>query len=361
MLNQNLPKQARALQNEIREAYRVLAFTTGEQAGYAIESQIRGMEDELAGYLNSTYTKKGKKPMAVTTRKPLSTPATSAATNSPFEVVSGVKAANQWLKLFLYGDYGSGKTVLSAQAVDVDNMRDVLFINIESGIQSIRGSRAVEHHADIDFIGCTTFDTFVAIHKMLLAYCQARDDDDTERITKMAQKYGFNSKKRYKTIIIDSLSELNQISLSRAFGENQDDLLATADSDDTRRDFGRNKQAMLKTVRAFRNLPMHVIATCGREWDQDERKKLGYQPRLTGALSKEVQAFWDVVGFVQTTAKRPGEDDDGDESSIARRLWLQPVGKFDAKNRLSSQEVTHIDNPTMGQLVSLLTRTKTSK
>lgn len=298
--------------------------------------------------------------MAVTTRKPLAEPASTAATAAPFSIVSGVKAAQPWLKLFFYGDYGSGKTVLSAQSVDVEVMKDVLFINIESGVQSIRGSRAVKNYADIDFVPCADFETFVAIHRMLLAYCQARDDDDAERIKKMAQKYGFNHTKRYRTVVIDSLSELNQISLARAFGENQDDLLATADSDDTRRDYGRNAQAMLKTVRAFRNLPMHVISTCGREWDQDERKKLGYQPRLTGKLAKEVQAFWDVIGFVQTAAQKPGEDEEGG-ASVARRLWLQPVGKFDAKNRLSSQEITHIDDPTMEKLVALLTRKSASK
>lgn len=337
----------------------------GEFAATEGSEFLEKSKKEVDSYTRSSYKKPDRtgkvKKVAVSIRKPLSEPASTAATAAPFSIVSGVKAAQPWLKLFFYGDYGSGKTVLSAQSVDVEVMKDVLFINIESGIQSIRGSRAVKNYAEIDFVPCPDFETFVAIHRMLLAYCQARDDDDSERIKKMAQKYGFNPVKRYRTVVIDSMSELNQISLARAFGENQDDLLATADSDDTRRDFGRNKQAMLKTIRAFRNLPMHVIATCGREWDQDERKKLGYQPRLTGALSKEVQAFWDVVGFVQTAAQKPGESEEGDTASVARRLWLQPVGKFDAKNRLSSQEVTHIDDPTMEKLVALLTRKSASK
>lgn len=326
------------------------------------------VDDNTEAYVKDTYVRKPKNTknksangsynMAV--KRQVSEPATTAVSDAPFSIVSGIRAAQPWLKIFIYGDYGAGKTVLSAQSADVERMRDVLFINIESGIQSVIGSGAIENHNMIDVIECKTFDRFVLIHKMLLAYCQARDDDDTERIRKMAAKYGFDPKKRYRTVVIDSLSELNEISLARAFGENQDDLMSVSDSDDTRRDFGRNRQAMLKTVRAFRNLPMHVITTCGQQWDEDERKKLGYQPRLTGQLAKQVQAFWDVVGFLQTSSKKSEDGEDG-EPVILRRLWLQRVGKFDAKNRLSSQDVTHLVDPTMKKLVSLLTKAQKAK
>jgi hypothetical protein len=168
----------------------------------------------------------------------------------------------------------------------------------------------------------------------------------------MAEKYGFNPKRRYRTIVIDSLSELNTLSLQRAFGDNPDDLLSKFESDDTRRDYGANKMAMIKVVISLRKLPIHVIATCGSEWDQDERKKLKHQPRLTGALSKEVQAHWNVVGFMEMLQK---ENDEGDPT-LVRRLWLQPLGKFDAKSRLSRQDVGFIDNPSMKKLSSLLTK-----
>lgn len=290
-------------------------------------------------------------------RRPLEEPASTAASSAPFRIVQGIQAEEQWLKLFFYGDFGAGKTVLAASAVDVEDMQDVLIINIEAGLTSIIGSKAIKSHKYIDSIPIKTFEEFVYVHRMLLAYCQARDDDDQERLKRMAEKYQFPqlAKRRYRTVIIDSMSELNQASLARAFGENQDDLLGSSNSDDTRRDFGRNREAMVKTIRAMRNLPMHVIATCGREWDEDERRKLGYQPRLTGKLAKEVQAFWDVVGFL-VTAPGSSEGKEGeDDKTIMRRLWLQPVGKFDAKNRLSSQDVTHLDNPNMEKLVGLLT------
>ena len=119
---------------------------------------------------------------------------------------------------------------------------------------------------------------------------------------------------------------------------------------------------MMKTIRAFRDLPMNVIAVCGAEYDQDERKRYGMQPRLTGKISKEIQAHWDVVGYLVTGIKMV-EDLDFEEDAAAakkvkRRLWLQPMGKFDAKNRLAGQDVTHIDEPTLKGLVGLITKKK---
>ena len=122
---------------------------------------------------------------------------------SPFAVKRGIKPADRPLKLFFYGDYGAGKTVIAAQSVDIKRMRDVLIIDIEGGLESVASSGAVERFEDIDTIECKSFETFVAIHKMLMAYCQARDDNDVERIERIANKYGLDPEKRYRTIIID--------------------------------------------------------------------------------------------------------------------------------------------------------------
>lgn len=335
-------------------------------------------EGELLAYTSAMYkgkaarrtgtsVKKKVKPMGTTTRAPLNEPASTAATNAPFSIVSGTKSAQSYLKILLYGKFGHGKTVLAAQAADIQRLRDVLFVNVEGGTHSIIGSGAVQHHEDIDFVpsegSITDYETFVAVHKMLLAYCQARDDKDTTRISRMADKYGFDPKKRYRTVIIDTLSELNMVSLARAFGED-DDLLSLTDSDDTRRDYGRNRQAMLKAIRAFRNLPMNVIMTCGADWDKNENdrdKRPKYYPRITGQLSQDVQGFFDVVGFLYSPGKSGSEEDDESMKSPESRLYLQPGRFWDAKNRLAGRGIKFIDDPTMPKLISLLTGAKTAK
>lgn len=297
--------------------------------------------------------------MALRARKPVADSDGSAA---PFSVATGIKSADPWLKLFFYGDFGAGKTVLSAQAVDIPRMRDVLFLNAEAGLKSVKESDAVENYEDIDSILVQDYETFVSVHRMLVAHCQARDAGDESRLERMAQKYGYNPERRYKTVVIDSLSEIENMNFARIIGMESDDLLQDM-PETTFTDYGRNRQMLHKIVRAFRNLPMNVIVTCGADWDQDEKKKYKMQPRLTGKLSKDVQAFFDVVGFVQTAAQS-SKDDSGDStggSTMARRLWLQPIGKFDAKSRLTPQDVGFIDDPTMKKLISRLTRKSGSK
>ena len=332
------------------------------------------MSSESDDYFQSTYQrptrnkKQGKASMSngTTLKKPLANPASTAVSAAPFRIVSGVQSAQRYLKIMLYAKFGHGKTVLAAQAVDVPetiyDMGDVLFVNVEGGTHSIVGSRAVKNYKHIDVVPeegtVPSFEMFDAIYRMLLAYCQARDDDDSDRLERMAQRYEFPAlaKRNYKTVIIDSISELNAISLQRAFGENPNDLLNLSDSDDTRRDYGRNRQSMTKVLRAFRNLPMNVIVTCGADWErntEDRDTKPKYYPRLTGALSQEVQGYWDVVGFLYS----PGRDEGATEedAQISSRLYLQP-GKFhDAKNRLAGRDIRYIDNPSMTKLIALLT------
>jgi hypothetical protein len=101
---------------------------------------------------------------------------------------------------------------------------------------------------------------------------------------------------------------------------------------------------------------MNVIVTCGADWDrntEDRDTKPKYYPRLTGALSQEVQGYWDVVGFLYSPGRDEGATEE--EAQISSRLYLQP-GKFhDAKNRLAGRDIRYIDNPSMTKLISLLT------
>lgn len=287
----------------------------------------------------------------------LKKPSPAAAPESPFSISTGIKSADPYVKMLVYGDAGAGKTVLAAQAVDVPSMRDVLIINAEAGTKSIVESEAVQNHELIDSVEVQSYETFVAIYEWLLKHCNARDAKDQAKLDALSAKYGFPKGRKYRTVIVDSLSEIEQVNLSRIFGDDADDLMDAAEAADFR-DYGQNRRLLHKVIRAFRNLPMNVIFTCARDWDQDEKKKYGYQPKLTGKLSKDVQFFMDIVGYLATG--KSGNDEGGGDK-LARRLWLQPIGKFDAKSRLTPQDVGYIDNPTMPKLMSKLTRKGSSK
>lgn len=293
--------------------------------------------------------------MATTLKKP--TP--SASPTSPFSISTGVRSADPYVKMLIYGDAGAGKTVFASQSVDIERMRDVLFINAEAGTKSITESEAVENHDLIDFVSVQSYETFVQLYEWLLKHCNARDAKDQAKLDALAAKYGFPKGRKYRTVVVDSLSEIEQVNLSRIFGDDADDLIDAAEAADFR-DYGQNRRLLHKVIRAFRNLPMNVIFTCARDWDQDEKKKYGYQPKLTGKLSKDVQFFMDIVGYL-ATGKSVSDEGGAGVDKLARRLWLQPIGKFDAKSRLTPQDVGYIDAPTMQKLMAKLTRKAATK
>ena len=273
-------------------------------------------------------------------------------TKRAFTVTTGVSISDKYINALIYGAYGVGKTILAGTSVDVPEMRDVIFFDIEAGTKPLRTVGAVKNHADIDFIRITEYEQFVAATQFLMRHCRARDNNDAAMLAHIAGEFGVNPSRRYRTVIVDSIYELDGINFRRLIGDKADDLMQSNPSDDLRGDYGRNRQVLLKSFRSLRNLPMNVLLIAPDDIDKDEHtKRITVGPKLTGKLSKDIQGFMDTVGFLHRF-----EQSTGDAKTSIRRLYLQSNGKFDAKNRLAPQEVTHIDDPTMAKIWATLTR-----
>src|SRR4051812_4997929 len=94
---------------------------------------------------------------------------------SPQEVVP-------YLNLLIYGEPGAGKTYLAATAQDSEATSPILFLDVEGGTVTIRRRK------DVDVVKVRSMQQVEEIHNKLYA--------DTERY--------------YKTVIIDSLTELQK-------------------------------------------------------------------------------------------------------------------------------------------------------
>jgi len=283
---------------------------------------------------------------------------TAAGVNAqPGQVATPVRAApfkietpstrKRHLKLLVYGDYGSGKTTLAGSATMCSQMSDVLLIDAESGDLSL------DEFPGLDTIRITDFKTMGQVHTFLKRHCKLRDEGDTEGLRELqAMLRGEvpegEEPKRYNTIIIDSLTEVETFCMYQLLGINDqtkmDEEVATAEWSE----YKRNHQMIQRMVRQFRDLPMNVIFTCARAYVQDESKKMIYNPALTGKLASQIQGFMDMVGYL--VVAQPQDP----EKPPPRRLYVQPssAGRYSAKSRFASYKGTYFDDPTMESILS---------
>lgn len=310
--------------------------------------------------------------MADPTKQPSNTP---GKTPPPFTIVP-LKSEHRWIKCLFYGKFGDGKTSLAGSAVDVRAMRDVLIVSAESGSMSIEEAAHIKNRYYIDEIRCTDFKTVAYVQEFIKAHVIARDANDIPRLKALqARCFGFQYSediiiddpdmedeyedtdegrvwtkvrlRRYRTVIVDSLTEVDTFSMYQLLGIKTD--MKFDEEMDTAEwtEYKKNNQMMQLLVRAYRDLAMNVLIVAGTTYVQDERKQFHWTPALTGKLKDQVQGFVDIVGFLQTGTPKEGDP------TVPRRLFIQPVGKFDAKSRIASFKEPYIDQPTMSKIMNI--------
>ena len=266
------------------------------------------------------------------------------AVNKPAFRIETVHRKERYLKALIYGNYGVGKTTLACSSLEVSAMNNVLIINAESGDLS------VEHLEELDSIPVKNFKALGQIEEFLKQHCKARDSDDRDKLIAMeaalkdVEPGSIKEPRKYRTVILDSLSELEAYCFNQLLGITDTTRLDEEVQSAEWTEYKQNHTMILRVVRAFRDLPMNVIFTCGEKYTQDETKKFKYVPALTGQLSKKVQGFMDMVGYYVQAKK-------GDE--ITRRLYVMPspTGRYDAKHRYQSFKGEYFEDPTIGNIL----------
>tara|TARA_Y100000310_G_C20582314_1_gene763634 strand:+ start:306 stop:1223 length:918 start_codon:yes stop_codon:yes gene_type:complete len=262
----------------------------------------------------------------------------------PFRIETPQKTARH-LKLLVYGNYGVGKTTLAATATKVKSMNDVLMVSAEAGDLSL------EEFQGLDVVTIQEFKTFAKVHEFLKQHCKARDEGNieflrnSEAFMKGVKVSEIKKPKQYNTCIIDTLTEVEAYCFNQLLGIT--DTTSLAEEVDTAEwgEYKRNTLMIMRVIRAFRDLPMHVIFTCAEKWEQDENKKKFFAPAMTGQLSKKIQGAMDMVGYLVV-----GRED-------GKRAWVLYVNpssaaKYDAKHRYASFKEDSFKNPTIGKILS---------
>lgn len=273
----------------------------------------------------------------------------------PFRL-SGLRASDRWLKILIYGQHGAGKTTLAASAADIPDMGDVFMINAESGEMVIEDNDRVKNPDNIDVAEVVNFKAVAKMHEFLSAHCRLRDLGTPEATEKMRQYEAMLKgcepeeivePRRYRTVIIDSLTEVEAYCMYALLGISGEFDIGQIDENMKTAEFAeykKNNNMVNLLVRAFRDLPMHVIILCGQVYEQDEQKRFHYGPALTGKLRSQVQGYFDIVGYLAIGKAT-------EAGNTPRRLYVQPVGKWDAKNRRAAYKEPFFEDPTMQSIL----------
>jgi phage nucleotide-binding protein len=243
------------------------------------------------------------------------------------------------VKMLVYAPSGHGKTFLCGTAVGDKRWMPMVIADFEGGTRSIQSKTQItepENFADI----VPTMDKIVVV--------RIRKWEDFNYLEDVLA----SEHNPYRTLIIDSLSELNYLNLS------ENVKLATRndrghDPDvPERQDYLRSSVQMRKLIRAFRDLPMHTIFTAqAADKENPQTKRMQFAPSLTGKLVNEVPGLMDIVAYLAVV---DDEDEHGNPVTI-RSLLLQPSGRFMAKARDEDGRLGEaIDRPTLPRIMDLL-------
>lgn len=208
-----------------------------------------------------------------------------------------------WLNFLVYGDPGAGKTHLCGTAADSELTSPLLIADIEGGLTTLR------HRKNVDVVSIRSMKELENLYNRLHASIK-------------------DGKMYYKTFAMDSLSELADLDMrdimKDAYSRNPDKVDKDVPS---QREWGKSRAHMRTIVRAFRDLPCHVIYTAQVATLQEEGQPTKYFPGLSGKLRTEIPGFMDIVGYLTA---------ESDQGVIVRKLQVQGTRRVVAKDRTSS-------------------------
>lgn len=241
---------------------------------------------------------------------------------------------NDSIKMLVYGNSGSGKTTFLATANEDERTSPVLWLDLEGGASSFKSRRRVlesvkdigdPQEGFIDVLRLKTWQDISDVYEYLYA---------ARHVNKIV---------KYKTVVLDSLTEINDFALKMVMNNSNAQRL---DIDvPEQRDYLKTNGLMKKLLRGLRDIEdLHVFMTALPKEVQDSTEGIvQIQPDLIGKLSQQAMAMYDFGLFlrVNTTKK-------------CRELLFEPKGKIVAKKRDEKMIFTQsLYNPTMARFLDV--------
>lgn len=208
--------------------------------------------------------------------------------------VKTYEPSNHRVRMMVYGASGIGKTVFGSTAPKP------LFIAAEEGLLSLADKNA----------------QYVKIETL-------QDMRDILAALKANKLMGSDGKPlEYETIVIDSLTEVQQVVIKNITGGRQPSM----------NEWGQFSDKMAEILKGFAALPKHVVFICLESEkmaeDDDGKEFTRFQPELFGKLAEKAQAMMDFVGryYMKTSVVN-------DKPTQVRTLTFTISAKWKAKDR----------------------------
>lgn len=194
--------------------------------------------------------------------------------------VARIQERPKTINVLVYGESGVGKTVFSGSSSLVPEMSPVLMVDVEGGSLSLNHT-----YPDVDVVRVKTWDDMQRLYNEL-----------------------YGGRHKYKTLIVDSLTEVQKFSMYNIMREVIDDNPERDPDIAGMREWGKNIEQMRRFVRAFRDLPINVIFTGLSREDKDNRGSIKTKPSLSGKLASEVAGFLDIVLYYYVKNVKQGDE-----------------------------------------------------
>ena len=231
-------------------------------------------------------------------------------------------------KCLIYGPSRSGKTTFAATSGLFDQSAPALLLDFEGGSGSAAG---------IDNVS-------------VLNVSDWKDFNE-------ACEFIWSDANIFKTVIVDSISELHVFSLlgiiDHEMANNQNRASRGDHNTPEQSDYGKSLVQMRRFLRTVRDLPVHVIVTSLSTVEVFPREGNVRVPALFGKLSTEVVGMFPIVGYLVNEKERNVKSK---EHEFKRQLYLQNTEgmRVGVRKPFTVEFPNVLENPNVEKLFTML-------